>query len=100
MKICLICEEAFSDPGALTIDEYSNVERICPDCNSRLNEAIALVIVNSGTMQRTGESVFIGAAAIKKYAPELPPGDHIYIINSNYMRILTKRLIHGKIENF
>ena len=79
----------------LSIDEYDNMGRICPECNLQLNGKFALAVENYGI--RTGEVVFLSRRILREVSPEDFNSDfQIYIVSPKVMKEVMKRIIQSR----
>ena len=94
---CYICREELdnSSPGihhrGVSIDEYDNIGRICPECDRELHGKIALVAENNGI--RTGEVIFITRRAAARCHMQFASSHAIYIVTPLDLRSMVKCLI-------
>lgn len=97
MTKCYICGEELNDssPGirnrGVTIDEYDNIGRICPECDTELHGKIALIAENYGI--RTGEVIFITRRAAARCHKQFASDHNIYVVTPADIKTLVKYLI-------
>jgi hypothetical protein len=98
MNKCYICQSQLDFANhqipmrEFAIDEYENVGRLCPECNTELNEKVALVVEEKG--MRTGEIVFLTRKVLNMVCPQtFHPNYHIYLVARVTIKETMKRIL-------
>lgn len=94
---CYICQIpiVFENSKAIvhdvTVDEYDNVGRLCPECTRQIVGKVALVIEEHGI--RTGESIFLTRRVLNSISHVYSEDYTIFLVTREGIKTLIKRLL-------